>query len=108
MLLFVKASGQEKVECVVVDLDAEVYFHVLLIQRFHLLLEAQVEGFARGKPSESKFKHSLLFFGVSNQVAELAAIRGTLVQPCSFNMAVNAFPVLNSAVFIMQRLMADL
>lgn len=66
VLLFVKASRQEEVECVVVDLDAEVYFHVLLIQRFHLLLEAQVEGFARGKPSKGKFKHSLLFFGVSH------------------------------------------
>ncbi len=108
MFLFVKASGQEEVKCVVVDLDAEVYFHVLLIQRFHLLLEAQVEGFARGEPSEGKFKHSLFFFGVSHQVADLAAIRWTLVQPSSFNMAVNAFPVLNSAFCIMQRLMADL
>ena len=108
VLLFVKASRQEEVECVVVDLDAEVYFHVLLIQRFHLLLEAQVEGFARGEPSEGEFKHLLLFFGVSHQIAELAAIRGTLVQPCSFNMAVNAFPVLNRAVCIIKRLMADL
>jgi hypothetical protein len=107
VLVFVKTSWLEEVESVIVDLDAEVYFHVFLIERLYLLFEAEIICFTRSKPAEGKFKHSMLFFGFSHQRAEFAAV-GILVQPCSLNMAVDAFPLLNSFFCIMNRLMAYL